>query len=499
MPTRVLELLVKRLGLAGPGLASALLLCLASPPANLSFLSFVALVPWLLQIRKLDSKQARRSGFWFGLFFFSYQMFWLIPFVGRWTGTMALGLIPWVIVLIFHLPYFVLLGWMVQRAYALKRTWLVPIAWASIEVIRTFIPLFAIPTSYIALPLWIMPEIIQSAAFGTILFSGAIVAWLNSFVADLFDGIPPRTAIIQVTALLLIFMLNVLRWSAPNIGPKSVFSVAQLGVDLAFGDQATEPIRVRKAMKEISDRAQIQNPSLLILPEGMSRSTEMEPWRPDFPTPVGIPYVYGLQRGFNPVYQSSGAFDGIRTKFCDKAKLVPFGEYVPFRSLFGFAGNFKLPTGDLKPSTEFTNFKFRNYTASTILCFEAMFPDVAIKKIDKGGQFIAVQSIDDWYLDSPLGEQLLALSAFRAIENGVPLFRSSSLGNTAAFDSRGNLKMHIPLYKLDVARVEMPIPARGDAFSGRLMFPPLCIIIAIFGLGINTKRPTPSTKKSSKK
>ena len=436
---------------------------------------------------------------YFGLFFFSYQMFWLVPFVGRWTGNMALGVIPLAIVLAVHLPYFILLAWMTQRAYALGRGWLVPLIWASVEAIRIFIPIIAIPTGFIALPLWVIPELTQSAAYGTIVLTGALVAWVNSLISDLFEGIPPRVAIAQVSIILFLFMMSVVRWSAPNLGPKQTFSIGQLGVDLAFGDQNTEPQRVREAMREIAAMAQLQKAGLLILPEGMMRSREMEPQIPDFDVPIGIPYIYGLQRGFAPAYQSSGAFDGKTFQFSDKARLVAFGEYVPLRDVLGFASSFNLPQGDLHPTQKLTVLNFPKYKIAPILCFEAMFPDIAIHKVNMGGQFIAVQSIDDWYLDSPLGEQLLGLSAFRAVENGVPLLRSASQGNTAAFDSRGNIKMRLPLYERRLAKIEMPIPAKGDAFAGRLLFPPFCILIVILGLGIRAKVPVSEPKTSQNK
>jgi len=65
---------------------------LAFPPFDLRWLVFVALVPWLVSIRGQEARAVRRSGLVFGSIFYGYQMWWVVPFVYKWTGSLVSGI-----------------------------------------------------------------------------------------------------------------------------------------------------------------------------------------------------------------------------------------------------------------------------------------------------------------------------------------------------------------------------------------------------------------------
>jgi apolipoprotein N-acyltransferase len=48
-------------------------------------------------------------------------------------------------------------------------------------------------------------------------------------------------------------------------------------------------------------------------------------------------------------------------------------------------------------------------------------------------------SIDDWYQGTGAIDALIGGAVLRAIENGLPVVRSASLGPSAIIDSRGNI------------------------------------------------------------
>jgi apolipoprotein N-acyltransferase len=108
-----------------------------------------------------------------------------------------------------------------------------------------------------------------------------------------------------------------------------------------------------------------------------------------------------------------------------------------------------------------------------VICFESIFPNVARRFAQDGANVLSVHSIDDWYHGTAAPDVLLLNSAWRAAENGLPLLRSSSLGISAAFDSRA------PIGKRSAMRVEVSVPPGSDAFVGRGWFGPLALLLGI--------------------
>src|SRR5688572_21257953 len=101
-----------RLVRAWPILASAVMLLAAFPPFNFGLLVFVALVPWLMSLREATGRESFKSGYLFGLMFMGGQLFWIHPFVERWTHSFWLALVPWVLATAAGALYFAIAGWL---------------------------------------------------------------------------------------------------------------------------------------------------------------------------------------------------------------------------------------------------------------------------------------------------------------------------------------------------------------------------------------------------
>jgi apolipoprotein N-acyltransferase len=463
-----------------PSLVGALLFLLAYAPFNIWPLMFVALAPMLSQLRKADSKEAWRIGYLFGFTLFLGQMFWLYILANHWIHRPFLSLVPWIITAVLEGLFF---GWVARLArHCWLRGWpiLIPVAWAGMEVARSYFPVVALPWGLVATPLYKAPILIQAAHFGTIYLVSAWVVLLNTVLAMVVDKTqqPKARPLIAVFLLMFAFSIFEARLSPPS-RPLDV-TVGQPGIDMAFGDRETRSADIATSVNQISDQAVRNHSKLLILPEGIGNDSHNPP-RPPFVIDKSLPVLFGGQRDAGKLtYQTAFGYDG-EWHSADKTRLVIFGEFVPGRASFPWiAKTFDLPTDDLSASTKgVQSVRVAGSIAGPMLCFEALFPDVSFQQAKNGAQFISVMCIDDWYMGTPAPDQLKAASIFRAVETGLPLVRSASLGSTLALDGHGNTLGELPLRRAAGLNVTLQLPTQPTYFPFLFVFPGAAMLFAI--------------------
>lgn len=459
----------------GPWLSSALLLILAFPPFNVWPIVFVALVPWLVELNGASPKKAFWGGYGFGFVYFGYQMFWLVQFVGRWTGSIGMGLVPWVICMFLAGWFYALTGWLMARAMGRGWVWAVPLVWAAVEAIRAYIPGLAFPWGNLALPLARAPYLAQLGAVGTLFLVSAWVVGVNLLVAVLWrKGDWGKTWKAQgrwaagLVASGLVFSL--LRFALPSQGEVKTFTLGQPGVDMAFTSPEVERQQLTAATEWILPQAEQQRTDLLILPEGYAG----EVYGPEPVTPLGpwppVPVVMGAHRmAATTSFQTAYLWDGGTWSYADKTRLVVFGEYVPFRQQLSFLNGYNLGAADISPAQTLKTLNSDGMKLGQLICFEGVFPDLAAEHANNGAQVLVQMSIDDWYESSPAHEQLWLSSVWRSIESGLPLLRVGARGKTLATDSRGNIVAGVAVGERAALPVRVQVPRASDAFGGRML------------------------------
>ena len=136
--------------------------------------------------------------------------------------------------------------------------------------------------------------------------------------------------------------------------------------------------------------------------------------------------------------------DGAFAGRYDKMHLVPFGEYVPFKSLFFFAGNLLAEAGDLSAGTHRTVFGYDGHHYGTFICYESTFADEVRLFVLKGADVLVNISDDGWYGDTSAPWQHLNMVRMRAIENHRWVLRSTNTGVTAVINPYGQVVAAAP-------------------------------------------------------
>lgn len=131
----------------------------------------------------------------------------------------------------------------------------------------------------------------------------------------------------------------------------------------------------------------------------------------------------------------------------DKVHLVPFGEYLPFRTLLegmGLRQLIALP-GGFSPGQRRRSIDVPGAgQAGPLVCYEIVFPGAAIDPDDRPAWLVNVTN-DGWYGDTPGPHQHLHQAVVRAVEEGLPLIRAANTGISAIVDPYGRVSARLGL------------------------------------------------------
>ena len=153
------------------------------------------------------------------------------------------------------------------------------------------------------------------------------------------------------------------------------------------------------------------------------------------------------------------AIDGtgtVRASYA-KAHLVPFGEYLPLRGLFTPLGLSRFVPGDIDfwPGPAPQTIDLGSFgKAGMQICYEIIFPGHVVDPAHRP-DYIFNPSNDGWY--GAWGPpQHLAQARLRALEEGLPVLRSTTTGISAVVDADGVVLQSVPLHSAGVLLGRIP-------------------------------------------
>jgi apolipoprotein N-acyltransferase len=139
-----------------------------------------------------------------------------------------------------------------------------------------------------------------------------------------------------------------------------------------------------------------------------------------------------------------------------KQKLVPFGEYVPLRSvLSNLLQLFALPMSSLSPGpTEQSLLDVAGHRAAAFICYEVVYPDF-VRRHGAAADFLLTISNDTWFGSSWGPPQHLQIAALRARELGRYMVRATNDGISAIIDERGRVLQRSSQFTKDLVQGEI--------------------------------------------
>ncbi len=125
-----------------------------------------------------------------------------------------------------------------------------------------------------------------------------------------------------------------------------------------------------------------------------------------------------------------------------KRKVVPFGEFLPFRALLENVpalDDINLSSDDITAGKSANVFHTAYGNVGALVCFDSIFPSLARTSVLEGAQVLAIITNDSWYKDDPAVYQHNNQAVWRAVENGRFVARSANSGISSFITPHGEI------------------------------------------------------------
>lgn len=181
---------------------------------------------------------------------------------------------------------------------------------------------------------------------------------------------------------------------------------------------------------------------------------------------AGVPFIFGTyDRDGAGEYNAAALVppDSGAPLFYRKSRLFPFTEYVPswldsaaLRRLLPWTGNWKPGNGARVLPLRVAG--GREVPVLPLICLDDVDPQLALDGARLGAQMIVTMSNDSWFSADRQGARLhQAVAAFRSIETGLPQFRVTTNGYSAAIDATGAILAGTPMGEAALVIADLPV------------------------------------------
>jgi apolipoprotein N-acyltransferase len=203
----------------------------------------------------------------------------------------------------------------------------------------------------------------------------------------------------------------------------------------------------------------------------------------------GADILLGLpERGRGDEYFNSVVSIGVSpTQVYRKSHLVPFGEFVPLRPLFGpVVAAMAIPLTDFsRGALDQRPLAIAGQRVAVNICYEDAFGEEIIRQLPEATLLVNVSNVA-WFGDSIAPLQHLQIAQMRAIETGRPMLRATNSGMTAVVDASGHIVDAAETFRTEI--VEAKVTGRTGA-TPYVRFgnaPVLLLAMSLLGLAAAT-------------
>ena len=444
---------------------SGIALALCFPASGLDLLALVALAPLIAAVLRARGRwEALLLGVLALAIAWLINLPWVLPVMVKYGGLpKSVGVALYVLMSVFLSGYggvFALAVFRFRRAHPVAIWFLVPAAWAAIELLRTYLftgfPWNLLATALIDTPpLVVLARVIGPYGVGFLaMIPATLIAWMAAT-----PGKPKMktTALATLAALMLAWLgAGTLMLRSIDAAEGEPFSAAMIQPNITQEMRWSESstLQIYERMMRMSVSAAENGARVIIWPESTVPLTFLSHefyregvaeissrWDADVILGSVAEDSQASQKLWNAAYLVSGG--EVQGRY-DKIRLVPFGEYVPLRTMLFFAEKLVRAVGDFQFGTNDRPLAGR-FSYGPAICYEVVFPQITADQVRNGAEVLVTITNDAWFDRTAAPRQHLDMARLRAVETDRWLLRAATTGISAMIDPAGRIVEMLPL------------------------------------------------------
>ncbi|HEY3346522.1 MAG TPA: apolipoprotein N-acyltransferase, partial [Nitrospirota bacterium] len=474
---------------------SGILLAASFPPSDLSYAAWASLIPLLHAVQAEKPLYSFWQGMACGMVFYLASVYWVINTMYSYGGLNIGVSILLLVALSAYLALYVGIFALFMNRASMRRipfTISAPFVWVALELARNYM-LSGFPWNLLGYSQHAVLKIIQVSDITGVYGVSFAVVLVNAAAADLLAMLPdkkiawPRAAGIASAVVIIIgvSLYGGYRLNHPPVSKGTIkAALIQGNIDQSQKWDPAFRDKVFGAYTRLTLEAARQKPDIVIWPETATpfvfQDDEMRPRLFETAKLSGAYLLTGSpsieqkdDQGyleFNSAYLISPKGNPVGRY--DKMHLVPFGEYVPAKTLLPFVSKMVTAIGDFGGGKEATVMEAGNFKFGTAICFEVIFPELVRKFADNGADFLTSVTNDAWFGRSSAPAQHFNMAVFRAVENRRALVRAANTGITGLILPTGEVGATTGIFKETMLTVDVPLVSEktfytrhGDLFA----------------------------------
>ena len=487
--------------------ASAVLYGLTFPTTSWRLLAWVALVPWLLALRGASLRRALGLAWLWSVVMAYVVGDWFAPSLAKYYHqSYAVGLLLFFVVSsVTAGPYYAAFA-VCYRTLVRRPGVALPIiagaAWTAAEFARARLLNVANPWALSGYSQIGFDRLVQIADFASVYGIAFLLGTVNAAIAEVLVAVwhrrPFRSALagLGAAAALVVAALAYgefrLRTVVDPPGKAPVrLAMIQANLDLGSLWQPDFYGRNLDVYLRLTQQVLPERPAVVVWPENaLTFLLEDEPlYRAAMAAvtgPAGVQLVTGGPRAVRaspPVYFNTLWLlspHGRIEAFYEKERLVPLGEYFPFRFFAALHHRFA-HVREFSPGTTVAPLPTVVGPAGVTICNEAMFPEIASVRVRAGATYLLDPANDTWMTEK-FSAQQFDIVTLRTVEQRRWLVRASTGGPSAIVDPLGRVRLRTA-FATEAAVTGEIVPRTGLTPYARLgdVFAVVCTLVALLG------------------
>jgi len=492
---------------------TGLLMTASFPRVDWGGFAWVAFVPLLYAIKGVSPRASLKLGFLTGLVHYGTLLYWIVGVINHYGHVpTVLSVVIFMLLLCYLSVYPALFAVAVSqlRERSLPFYLIGPFFWVALEYIKSFL-LSGFPwenlgySQYDQLHLIQISDILGVYGLSALImavngvlfeFSNTNTAWRNRTLAW-----KPLVGVGLVLCGFLAYGAWRIEKTDRIIGdaPKRTVALVQGNIDQSVKWLPSFQHETLRRYATLSTDALKTSPDLIVWPETalpfyFLHDEDLTEETLELVRTSGVHFVLGSPsfrrtgqrtRYYNSAYlvDPTGKVVG---KY-DKVHLVPYGEYVPLKRYFPFLGKMVEAVGDFESGQKGQVLSWGNEKIGILICFEAIFPELARSMVQNGAQLLINITNDAWFGRSSAPYQHLSMVVFRAVENHLAVARAANTGISAYVDPVGRLLDQTPLLEEAMRSRALPMMSHesfyarhGDIFAIGCILTSLILWIGTF-------------------